>query len=98
MKMLKRPVSKDVATIFRAAADRIIRLAQKQDYLHHDRHVRPVPIFKDEDDVYPDIPSFFRFAAERSAAEGFNKLLPTKQRQCKVVVLKEYTLQIIQDG
>lgn len=85
------------ATSLHEEADKNLRVVQKTYKRHHDRQVRLAPIFKEGDEAYLDRPPLSRSAAEESAAEGYSKLLPTKQGPYRVVGVKDSTLQILQN-
>lgn len=78
-------------------SDKILRLEQRLDKKDYKWPVRFAQIFILGDYVLLDRPTLFRSAAERSAVEGYSKLLPRNQGPYKVVAVSEKKLQIVQD-
>lgn len=66
----------------------------KKDY---DRCARFARIFRVGAYIFLDGPPSFRSAAEKSASERYNKLLPHKQRPYKVPDVIESTVRLNQD-
>lgn len=56
------------------------------------------PNFEEGDEDYLDRYSLFHSASEKSAAKGYSKMQPRKQRPHRVTGVQENTVQILQDG
>lgn len=78
-------------------SDRNLELAQRFRKRYQDRHVRFGPISRIVYYSFLNRPSLFRFAAELTASEGYNRFLLGKQGRRKVSGVSTNTLQILQD-
>lgn len=52
-------------------ADRSLRMAQKQNKRHHDRHIRFAHVFNEGDESYLDSPSLLRSVADKPSSEKY---------------------------
>lgn len=75
-----------------------LRLAQKRYKIDYDLRASFAHTFCVGDYAFLDRPSLFHSAAERSASEVFNKLLPRNEGPYKVISVNDNTVQILQDG
>lgn len=82
----------------RNESSKIVKLRQKSYERPHDRHVRFGPILNEGSEFHLDRPSLFCSAIQKSAAEGYNELLPKKKRPYKIVGVNSNLLRLLQDG
>lgn len=96
------PLSARLELIRRASSlcnepEKNVKLAQRRYKPHDDRYARFARIFNEDDEISLDRPFLFQSAAEKTAAERYNKLLLSKQGPYKVVGVHENTLRTVQD-